>query len=1184
MRRSTFSSAVSVLVLCTTFGGAQVKISQVFGAGGNVPGIASSNDYVELYNTGSPQSLAGWSIQVAVATGTTWSVTSLPAVTLATGRYFLVDCGAGGLTAPELPALPTPDATGTTALAVQDFKVALLSSTTALVGGTPTYAGTSALVDFVGAGTANWNDSAAAGATFAAANNAPGPWNSTAIFRHDCGAQDTNVSKDDWAQGYPSPRNTATPPHLGMSVIGSVFPSTARDGSAVSLRCTPRICGTNASSPTTTVSADLTAFSLGSVAMHDDGVMGDDLAGDNVFMLNVTVPASQPPGTYQIPIFATGGAGSGGAYLPMTVVAAASTPANDNCTTAIAVPGPYPQVLSPNFTGAHVESNTVFGTTNSNTSGMGSRRGLWYSVAGTGNTMTASTCASAQPGSMLYVFCGTCDGMSEVISNDNSNACTLNFSAAIASWCSISGQIYYIWVAPDNAGASTATVTLTISDDGISCSNPIPCGSCLPPVAATQTEAEQGYGVATNDGCVNSAARFTDVVPPAYPASLALNGTARAMLHHRDVDAYRFLATTTDQFVASITGQAEGYQLVLAALSPGGTCPQTTLATSPISTRCGTTTVSANVIAGNWYVLQVTPFDLQGATPTAIFGGNLPAGGTYHYTASIYTGGPPANDSCAAAVLLTSGAVVVGNTALATNDTASGCDPFGRDLWYTIITTAVLTLFVDTSGSAIDTAVAVYGACGGTELGCNDDCSGCEGSGSYSCLALPSLPAGTYRIRVSDKGIGTGGAFSLKVAAAVDNDICCRAITIGCPSTTSGTTNSSTNEAASLPACLAPQTAVLTQSLAYPAATSGLVWYKIIGTGATIEATVAGSAGTTVWVFTGSCGALTCVTANQRISSFASESVVRWQTNPGQAYFMLVHSLGIFGSPTGPFNVTVGCTPTPTNDDCAAPAVLTPPTGGSIVGTTAGATCRENYTSASAYPSCTSSIAYVALFDAWYSYTACAAGTLSLDTCGTFGTLLSVHSACPGVAGPNNQIACNVVGPSGCSPGSQLSVAVTAGTTYLIRVVASGFAFPSGTFTLTWSATGSGAGIPWYQDFDLDGYGNAAVSIVTCTPPPGYVTNDDDCNDTNAAIKPGAAEVCDGVDNDCDGLTDEGVGTTWYQDSDGDTYGDPAVSQVACSRAIRLRRRTTTTATTPTPPSNRARPKSATASTTIATG
>jgi hypothetical protein len=91
----------------------------------------------------------------------------------------------------------------------------------------------------------------------------------------------------------------------------------------------------------------------------------------------------------------------------------------------------------------------------------------------------------------------------------------------------------------------------------------------------------------------------------------------------------------------------------------------------------------------------------------------------------------------------------------------------------------------------------------------------------------------------------------------------------------------------------------------------------------------------------------------------------------------------------------------------------------------------------------------------------------------------------------------------------------------------------------------------YYADADGDTYGNPAVSQTTCSGAPvGYVIDNTDCNDANAAINPGATEVCNGIDDDCDGLTDEGLTpTTYYADADGDNYGDPAVSQTTCSGA-----------------------------------
>ena len=63
----------------------------------------------------------------------------------------------------------------------------------------------------------------------------------------------------------------------------------------------------------------------------------------------------------------------------------------------------------------------------------------------------------------------------------------------------------------------------------------------------------------------------------------------------------------------------------------------------------------------------------------------------------------------------------------------------------------------------------------------------------------------------------------------------------------------------------------------------------------------------------------------------------------------------------------------------------------------------------------------------------------------------------------------------------------------------------------------------FYRDADGDGQGNNAVTRQACTAPIGFVSDNRDCDDTNNAIKAGAPEVCNGKDDDCNGLVDDGL-------------------------------------------------------------
>lgn len=84
-------------------------------------------------------------------------------------------------------------------------------------------------------------------------------------------------------------------------------------------------------------------------------------------------------------------------------------------------------------------------------------------------------------------------------------------------------------------------------------------------------------------------------------------------------------------------------------------------------------------------------------------------------------------------------------------------------------------------------------------------------------------------------------------------------------------------------------------------------------------------------------------------------------------------------------------------------------------------------------------------------------------------------------------------------------------------------------------------GSTFYTDGDGDGHGDPDQPVQACEASAGVVSTVDDCDDSEALAWSGAREVCDGVDNDCDGEVDEGAvgGGAIYVDADGDGHGDP---------------------------------------------
>ncbi|WP_396215740.1 ExeM/NucH family extracellular endonuclease [Gemmatimonas sp.] len=211
-----------------TSGTPLVRISQVYGGGGNT-GAPYTNDFIELYNAGdAPQSLTGWSVQYASATGTgnfaSNPVVALGNLTLQPGQYFLVQLAGGANGA----ALPTPDVTSTINMSGTAGKAVLVKSATGLAcngGSTVCSSAQLALIeDLVGYGNANFREGTAV----------PTLSNTTAALRKNNGATDTQNNSADFEVGAPNPRNSAA----GRPAVTTTTPATGATGVALSSNLT----------------------------------------------------------------------------------------------------------------------------------------------------------------------------------------------------------------------------------------------------------------------------------------------------------------------------------------------------------------------------------------------------------------------------------------------------------------------------------------------------------------------------------------------------------------------------------------------------------------------------------------------------------------------------------------------------------------------------------------------------------------------------------------------------------------------------------------------------------------------------------------------------------------------------------------------------------------------------------
>jgi hypothetical protein len=283
----------------------------------------------------------------------------------------------------------------------------------------------------------------------------------------------------------------------------------------------------------------------------------------------------------------------------------------------------------------------------------------------------------------------------------------------------------------------------------------------------------------------------------------------------------------------------------------------------------------------------------------------------------------PPNDECAMATAMPplSGGLstISGTNCGATGATNSSCafggGPDNFDIWFSISLPAG-QYAADTEGSVLgDTTLVAFDGCAGAELACDDD----AGSGLLSRITFTLAAPTTVVFRVAGWGNGAGPV-TLNVAEFVPpaNDDCSTAPLLPVPGNASGNTTAATfNPANEGGGCNFS-----------PTNTAPAVWYRIVGTGNTVTASLCGSGyDCMINVYCGAsgCGALNCITGNDDFCGLQSQ--VSFCTEAGAPFYIVI---GGFGGGSGAFTLNVSddgvpCTPTIASPPPAPARPLTAP-------------------------------------------------------------------------------------------------------------------------------------------------------------------------------------------------------------------------------------------------------------------
>jgi hypothetical protein len=627
----------------------------------------------------------------------------------------------------------------------------------------------------------------------------------------------------------------------------------------------------------------------------------------------------------------------------------APPPANDDCINAIALTSCTggAQTLAGTTLNSTVDAvYTNCGAGGSNTT----ERGVWYVYTGDDNAVTINTCSATGYDSRITVYSGSCGALVCEGANDDAT-CTFSGLRSQVTFNANSGTDYFIFVHGfQNNPSLSATGNFVLNWTCAPLCVPVPGNDACANAQALTVDAPATAGDNTcaaatpgNPTCESAFATLPDVFYSFVASTggsniVTINLATATNLGYAIYDAcggtqVACIANVTSGVPNTHGGLTGGNTYFIRVQTNDGSNGSFTIGVSEPCQPAGTLAAVNDCGNGQYFInvnvtslgtsgdLDITTDFVGDTEPTSVgLGitqiGPYPAGTPVVVTLVHDLGGacnltlapfnfncPPANDDCGGAIALTvnadfaCGTVTAGTTAAATAspqpDVDSGTPD--DDVWFSFVATATThrVSLLNVSGFA-DMGHSVYRAL-------PDPCA--AGGMTLVNTSDPDVsnPAGltigeTYFVRVYAWGTGASSVtFNICIGTQPPppaNDLCANAIAIGCNSVVTGTTVNATNTGA--PASCGNYV---------NNATSG-VWYTITGwNGPMVASLCTGTSyDSQLAVFTGSCGAFTCVAGSDDFCG--SQSQVTWTGTAGTTYYIYVAG---WNAAAGPFTLTTTC-------------------------------------------------------------------------------------------------------------------------------------------------------------------------------------------------------------------------------------------------------------------------------------